>query len=440
MSISNEIQKLQTNLANSYEACSDKGATMPASQNFDNLADCIDSIPTGSSLKRTFVLEEEINHVNTNNITVSSPLKIYNYTREGRVVDNNGIISDFDTYKYIILPYLNLGGDYEINFTFTPADFNADRPIISGYNGNTGAGDVFINETGLISLWDKSVSVNGATQMTINSKYSFKLVKNGSTLDMYLKSGSPSEDINDYTLEFSGATDVFSGKTIRVGCWGTTQYFTGTINMNESYIKWSNYIQWLGITKSQIVNNYSMVGHVNYNNEVLSNFYDSNSAYYANAFSTIPNLGNNPWEFECEFTTGSTINTDQEIIGISTRGASPFYIISGGLRLFLSSNGSNWDISNTGQSYLTLSANTTYKLKAEWTGAEYKVSRYVNGEWNVLTTATSSTPIHSDSNLWLGVNMRSGNPAYMFRGSINTNYCVLKSNRDIIWQGITQNS
>lgn len=63
MSISSEIQKLQTNLANSYEACNDKGATMPASQNFDNLADCIDSIPTGSSLKRTIVIEEDIKPV-----------------------------------------------------------------------------------------------------------------------------------------------------------------------------------------------------------------------------------------------------------------------------------------------------------------------------------------------------------------------------------------
>lgn len=68
MSISNEIQKLQTNLANSYEACSDKGATMPASQNFDNLADCIDSIPTGGggsqpSLKHTVIAEPEIKPV-----------------------------------------------------------------------------------------------------------------------------------------------------------------------------------------------------------------------------------------------------------------------------------------------------------------------------------------------------------------------------------------
>ncbi len=434
MSISNEIQKLQTNLTNSYEACNDKGATMPASQNFDNLADCIDSIPTGSTLKRTFVLEEETGHVDTNNITATT-VKLYNYTRVSRVVDNNGIISDFNSSKYISLPSLSLGSDYEINFTFTPADFDADRPIISGYSGTTGYGDVFISTTGLISLWDNSTSSNGVTQMSVNSKYSFKLVRNGSTLDMYLKSGSPSEDINDYTLEFTGATDIFSSKTIRVGMWGTNQYFTGTVDMNESYIKGI----WRGVSKSTIVDNYSMTGHVDYNSGVLSNFYDNSANSYAYAFSTIPDLENNPWEFECEFTTGSVINTDQEIIGISTRGTSPFYIISSNLRLYLSSNGTSWDIVS-GQIYLALATNTTYRLKAEWTGTEYKVSRYENGEWNVLTTVTSSTPIHFDNNLWLGVNMRSGSPAAMFRGSINTNYCILRSNGNIIWQGITQSN
>lgn len=49
MTISNELTKLNTNLANSYTAVSNKGGTIPASQNFDNLATAIDSIPSGSS-------------------------------------------------------------------------------------------------------------------------------------------------------------------------------------------------------------------------------------------------------------------------------------------------------------------------------------------------------------------------------------------------------
>lgn len=49
MTIASEITKLNTNLTNSYTACQGKGATMPANQNFDNLATCIGSIQTGST-------------------------------------------------------------------------------------------------------------------------------------------------------------------------------------------------------------------------------------------------------------------------------------------------------------------------------------------------------------------------------------------------------
>ena len=49
MTIASEITKLNTNLTNSYTACQNKGATMPANQNFDNLATCINSISGGST-------------------------------------------------------------------------------------------------------------------------------------------------------------------------------------------------------------------------------------------------------------------------------------------------------------------------------------------------------------------------------------------------------
>ena len=49
MTIESEITKLNTNLTNSYTACQNKGATMPANQNFDNLASTISAIPAGTS-------------------------------------------------------------------------------------------------------------------------------------------------------------------------------------------------------------------------------------------------------------------------------------------------------------------------------------------------------------------------------------------------------
>ena len=54
MTIASEITKLNTNLENSYTACNNKGATIPASQNFDNLATCINSIDTSQGGSDTF--------------------------------------------------------------------------------------------------------------------------------------------------------------------------------------------------------------------------------------------------------------------------------------------------------------------------------------------------------------------------------------------------
>ena len=47
MSIASELEKLNTNLANSYTAVNTKGGTIPSEQNFDNLPSAINSIYTG---------------------------------------------------------------------------------------------------------------------------------------------------------------------------------------------------------------------------------------------------------------------------------------------------------------------------------------------------------------------------------------------------------
>ena len=50
MSISDEIEKLQDNLENSYTAVENKGGTLPENQCFDNLPDAIGTIETGGNL------------------------------------------------------------------------------------------------------------------------------------------------------------------------------------------------------------------------------------------------------------------------------------------------------------------------------------------------------------------------------------------------------
>lgn len=55
MSIASEIQRIKNNIATAYTACSDKGATMPITQNSANLADTVSSIQQGVSMKSSDV-------------------------------------------------------------------------------------------------------------------------------------------------------------------------------------------------------------------------------------------------------------------------------------------------------------------------------------------------------------------------------------------------
>ena len=51
MAVDTEINKLQTNLQNSYNAVATKAGTIPANQNFDNLPSAINSITSGSEVE-----------------------------------------------------------------------------------------------------------------------------------------------------------------------------------------------------------------------------------------------------------------------------------------------------------------------------------------------------------------------------------------------------
>lgn len=50
MTIASEITRIKSNIASAYTALSDKGATMPATQNSANLATTVASIPTSYNI------------------------------------------------------------------------------------------------------------------------------------------------------------------------------------------------------------------------------------------------------------------------------------------------------------------------------------------------------------------------------------------------------
>lgn len=73
MSIATEIERIKTNITNAYIKLSEKGATLPASQNSENLASTINTMSTSSSSsnnlsKITVNLDDKITELVENNV------------------------------------------------------------------------------------------------------------------------------------------------------------------------------------------------------------------------------------------------------------------------------------------------------------------------------------------------------------------------------------
>ena len=68
MTIQSEIQRIKDNIADAYDSCDSKGATMPESLTSDNLADCIDSITGGGA---SGILEQIMENLVAGNNPVS---------------------------------------------------------------------------------------------------------------------------------------------------------------------------------------------------------------------------------------------------------------------------------------------------------------------------------------------------------------------------------
>lgn len=162
--------------------------------------------------------------------------------------------------------------------------------------------------------------------------------------------------------------------------------------------------------------NYELSGTVSDNNGVLSGFtpYSTNYAYIYNPFTT----SGKSWNIIVDFTMGNDTSSSQGIYGTLTKDIIALHISGGTLKGYItSSGGSNWNVAN-GVSLLAMSANTQYRIKTEFTGTAYNWYQYVNDEWTLLNSVTSSSAIADGYTLMFGSNRKIGDP---FLGSIDMN-------------------
>ena len=148
MSVADQINRIKTNIANTYTAAQAKGATMPQTQNSDNLASCVQSITTGGGGGTQFGLtaEQMIGTVDGDGNLTYPTLPSITFTGlksiPGYGFNNKFYKRNFETGSVVSFPDLTTVGSYGMDSCFftcnslTSVDLSALTTVgVYGMNG-----------------------------------------------------------------------------------------------------------------------------------------------------------------------------------------------------------------------------------------------------------------------------------------------------------------
>ena len=380
-----------------------------------------------------------------------------NFNKVGNITVDNNIASNFSASNYIRGNY-NIPSkmsDWELVVAFTLTS-TTQGCLISSYEYN-GFGDIYINGGNQIRIWlsgdgssynifsDKTISY----PMTLNKKYYLKWsYTNGIySLDM-------SEDGKLYTnyLTMQSSTVMYGNNYIIFGVdYGTGSDigtpFQGSIDLKDTYLKSNDKVVWEAVETGEYIQGIKDFTLNDNGNELTTKLFDyhyreevssqdkanlyinsekDNDLYYKkdelqlnvskigstiinengiasnfgnNSYVTFGklNAGDNPWEMVFKvkykehsgfqrFCGPSSVNLRNLLITVSDEDK---------LSLYISTNGSDWNISRN-DSKTTLINNTTYYIKALFNGTNYILSLSTDGiNYNEEINEASTTPMYN---------------------------------------------
>lgn len=341
------------------------------------------------------------------------------------------VVSNFSSSKYIKLkdPF-NPGSDtWEIVFKIkTSSDVTTNQAIFGNYGASfQNSPQITINESHF-SIYiptnpiSSSFLINKIGTYTImpNTLYWLKLFFNGTSYGL------------DYSLDgLLFISDITESSSVAIGvanegfCIGynyysssSTQYFQGSIDLSESYIKVNNEIWWQpyeqGIQKQLsrdiLIKNPSYSDYFIDNSGIYKSFIVSSKSAHP-YFNKVFNPGNSSWKLITKVKTPSSDQIDN--YNILFVGQNDFYNTGFEISLgdthrlqFGVGNGSEWTIAYKFGTKV-FDANTIYWLKFEFNGSRYSLSYSLDGENYIEDCyADSTTAIGNSGNALISIGCR----------------------------------
>lgn len=282
-------------------------------------------------------------------------------------------------------------------------------------------------------------SITGTSTAETGTRYKVELEFTGTAYNLYVNGNL------EGTL--TSSTSIWTSNLIigaQSSSSGTINYpWLGSVNLNKSYINingrrwWTSGVYYgnnstlhtcVGVTGNPTNNNgvfseFSTTDYLTVHKISFINAHDSGSLFDVTNGET--------WEMDFEVTTGSNVSTSQYFIGTSTIISSIDPVVIGlyqsKFSFFL---GFSQYVNNPSYGVTTVTANTTYTVKLEYTGTEYNL--YVNG--NLESTLNSTKSIYRGT-LAIGVQAGSSTLVSPWLGSVNLNNSYIKVDDELWWDG-----
>ena len=292
---------------------------------------------------------------------------------------------------------------------------NEDTPIYDSIDQNDSAPDLS-NQVGKVVSAEDLIEFNVDNFESVSFQYPW-----GETYTY-------TESYNWYGYGTVGVNVIGTGSTVEALNYTGAGVRTGDkvwIEKNGLDYKLVNYYD------MDYTYDFTVAGYPTINNEtrIVSGFSTSNYIQAPNVFD--PSTNN--WTFDTKIKTGNDVTTNQIFVATTQNAYCnlALSVMDGKFHLFLSSDGTSWDLANGLPGNITVETETEYWLRLEYNGEYYLLSYSLDGitfTGDILAMQTgnvgSFTPVFG---VWAAVS------AGEFFGEIDLSYTVFKIGNIIDW-------
>lgn len=359
---------------------------------------------------------------------------------------DGSMISNFSTSNYLRFsktPNLSSLTNWQMYFQITTGSGTADQQLLGGLTTDRAGIEIGIISSKL-KLWLGSVSatnhdistdnaVIGTTTIKPLTKYWLKLEFTGK---QYILS------ISENGKDYNGEIAIHSSLPIRTNelsiCldkYAGNRPFLGIFDLDGFYITSSGKYIWIPYKRSKYDYNFSVFGLPIITNAPSCEVSGFSSSNYIALPKNFDVSDGSTWEMVYKFTTKNDVTTNSNITGGNGNGYRHVFIytFSSKLCLEIGSNGSSWDIGRIEGGEIL--PNTTYFVKAEFTGSAYNLYYSQTNSDYVLIGSLETNKIIYKNELTqsIGLNKWSNGSNYPCLHSIDLSESYIKINGKLWW-------